>query len=230
MSDAIINAQKLKKVYELPAEKIVALDEIDVGIRKGEFVAIMGPSGAGKTTLLNLIGCLDGPTAGSLNVLDHNLSQLKERQLVLLRRGNIGFVFQDFFLVSSLTALENVELPLVFARMQHKNGKAADLLDKVGLSHRLNHRPFELSGGEMQRVAIARALSTSPQILLADEPSGNLDMKNARSIFDLFRRFNEEEGVTVLVATHNARLAHTADRVIHLADGKIESEEVLKNG
>ncbi len=230
MSGTIINAKKLKKVYELPAEKIVALNEIDFEVKRGEFLVVMGPSGAGKTTLLNLIGCLDGPTSGSIQVLDRELSQVKESELVLLRRKNIGFVFQDFFLVSSLTALENVELPLIFARMRHDNGKAADLLERVGLSHRLDHRPYELSGGEMQRVAIARALSTSPQILLADEPSGNLDMKNARSIFDLFRRFNEEEGVTVIVATHNARLAHAADRIVHLADGKIESEEVLRNG
>ena len=230
MSSTIINAKRLKKVYELPAEKIVALKEIDLGIRKGEFVAILGPSGAGKTTLLNLIGCLDGPTSGSIQVLDRELSRLKERQLVLLRRKNIGFVFQDFFLVSSLTALENVQLPLIFARMRHDNGRATDLLERVGLSHRLDHLPYELSGGEMQRVAIARALATSPQILLADEPSGNLDTKTARSIFELFRRFNEEEGVTVLVATHNTRLAHAADRIVHLADGRIEGEEVLKIG
>ena len=187
----------------------------------------MGPSGAGKTTLLNLIGCLDGPTSGSLSVLDRELSRLKERQLVLLRRKNIGFVFQDFFLVSSLTALENVQLPMTFARMRHDNGKAADLLERVGLSHRLDHRPHELSGGEMQRVAIARALATSPQILLADEPSGNIDTKTARSIFSLFRRFNEEEGVTVLVATHNARLAHAADRIVHLVDGRIVGKAEL---
>jgi len=230
MSSTIINAKKLRKVYELPAEKIVALKEIDLKVARGEFLVIMGPSGAGKTTLLNLIGCLDGPTSGAIHVLDRELSHVKERELVLLRRKNIGFVFQDFFLVSSLTALENVELPMTFARMRNGNGRARDLLEKVGLGHRLDHLPYELSGGEMQRVAIARALAASPKILLADEPSGNLDTKNARSIFDLFRRFNEEEGVTVLVATHNARLAHAADRIVHLADGRIEGEEVLKNG
>ncbi|MBN2209444.1 MAG: ABC transporter ATP-binding protein [Candidatus Coatesbacteria bacterium] len=230
MKDTVIRADKLTKVYELPAEKIVALKEIDLDVRPGEFLAIMGPSGAGKTTLLNLIGCLDGPTSGSIRVLDQELASLKERQLVLLRRKNIGFVFQDFFLVSSLTALENVQLPLVFARLQHGKGRAAELLESVGLGHRLNHLPHELSGGEMQRVAVARALATSPQILLADEPSGNLDTRNARSIFDLFRRFNEGEGVTVLVATHNTRLAHAADRIVHLADGRIESEEVLNHG
>ena len=230
MRDAVIRTEKLTKVYKLPAEKIIALNEIDLDVSPGEFVAIMGPSGAGKTTLLNLIGCLDGPTSGSIRVLDQELSSLKERQLVLLRRKNIGFVFQDFFLVSSLTALENVQLPLIFAKMQHGNDRAADLLESVGLGHRLDHLPHELSGGEMQRVAIARALATGPQILLADEPSGNLDTKTARSIFDLFRRFNEKEGLTVLVATHNTKLAHAADRIVHLADGRIEAEEVLNHG
>jgi putative ABC transport system ATP-binding protein len=225
MEERIIDASKLRKVYKLPAEEITALKDINFQIEQGEFVTIMGPSGAGKTTLLNLIGCLDGLSAGKLEVMGHNLSLLKEGSLPKIRRKNIGFVFQEFFLISSLTTMENVELALYFARVPQNQKKVVHLLDKIGLGHRLNHLPHELSGGEMQRAAIARALITSPKILLADEPTGNLDTKNAQSIFDLFRQFNREEGVTTLIATHNIKLGSQADRIIHLVDGKIDKDE-----
>ena len=188
----------------------------------------MGPSGAGKTTLLNLIGCLDSLSDGRLTVLGHELAGIKERGLSRIRQKNIGFVFQEFLLLSSLTALENVEMAMYFARTDKNRGKAIKILERVGLGHRLNHLPHELSGGEMQRVAIARALAISPRILLADEPTGNLDTKNAQSIFDLLREINREEEVTVLVATHNVKLGNQADRIIHLLNGNIQEDEIAK--
>ena len=227
MKDFAIRANKLKKIYSSEFEKIVALKEIDIEIRKGEFVTIMGPSGAGKTTFLNLVGCLDRPTSGRLDILGCNPIELNEGKLSRIRVDKIGFVFEEFFLISSLNALENVQLPLIFARNYKNNNRPSTLLKRVGLDHRLTHFPNELSGGELQRVAVARALVNNPQILLADEPTGNLDTKNAQGLFDLFRDLNKEEGLTIVVATHNNRLGHSTDRIIHLKDGKIEQDERL---
>ena len=222
-----IRADKLKKIYSSIYEKIVALREIDIKIKKGEFVAIMGPSGAGKTTFLNLVGCLDILTSGNLEIMGYNPVEFNEGKLSRIRIEKIGFVFEDFFLISSLNALENVQLPLIFARNYKNNNRPRNLLKRVGLDHRLTHFPNELSGGELQRVAIARALVNNPQILLADEPTGNMDTKNAQGIFDLFRNLNRKEGLTIIVATHNARLGYSTDRVIHLNDGGIEKDERL---
>ncbi|MBM3212865.1 ABC transporter ATP-binding protein [Candidatus Poribacteria bacterium] len=220
-------AEKLKKVYKIYMEEIVALKGIDIEIEKGEFISIMGPSGAGKTTFLNLVGCLDKHTDGKLTVLDKDIGKLNEKQLRNMRLQHLGFVFQEFFLVKELTALENVQLPMVFAN-NHKNmDRAKELLNRVELGKRMNHQPKELSGGEMQRVAIARALANNPDILLADEPTGNLDTKNAQGIYDLFRQLNKEENVTIIAATHNARLAYQADRIIHLRSGNIEEDKRL---
>jgi len=227
MREHALIADKLKKVYSSTSQKIVALKEIDLKIEKGEFVTIMGPSGAGKTTFLNLIGCLDKPTSGKLNVLGCDPMEFNEEQLSIIRGEKIGFVFEDFFLISSLNALENVQLPLIFARNYKNNNKPRDLLKRVGLSHRLTHFPNELSGGELQRVAVARALANNPEVLLADEPTGNLDTRNAQELFSLFRNLNKEEGLTIVVATHNVKLGYSADRVIHLNDGKIEKDERL---
>ncbi len=227
MREHALIADKLKKVYSPTSQKIVALKEINLKIEKGEFVTIMGPSGAGKTTFLNLIGCLDKPTSGKLNVLGCDPMEFNEEQLSIIRGEKIGFVFEDFFLISSLNALENVQLPLIFARNFKNNNKPRDLLKRVGLSHRLTHFPNELSGGELQRVAVARALANNPEVLLADEPTGNLDTKNAQELFSLFRNLNREEGLTIVVATHNVKLGYSADRVIHLNDGKIEKDERL---
>jgi len=228
MAENVIKADELKKIYQLPGEHISALKGISFNVEQGEFVTIMGPSGAGKTTLLNLIGCLDSLSDGRLTVLGHELAGIKERGLSRIRQKNIGFVFQEFLLLSSLTALENVEMAMYFARTDKNRGKAIKILERVGLGHRLNHLPHELSGGEMQRVAIARALAISPRILLADEPTGNLDTKNAQSIFDLLREINREEEVTVLVATHNVKLGNQADRIIHLLNGNIQEDEIAK--
>jgi len=223
----IVKANKLKKVYFSASQKIIALKEIDIEIKKGEFVTIMGASGAGKTTFLNLIGCLDRPTSGKLDILGSNPTKFNEEKLSRIRIEKIGFVFEDFFLISFLNALENVQLPLIFARNYKNNNRPRDLLKRVGLDHRLTHFPNELSGGELQRVAVARALANNPEILLADEPTGNLDTKNAQELFSLFRNLNREEGLTIIVATHNIRLGYSADRVIHLNDGKMEKDERL---
>lgn len=227
MREHIVKVDKLKKVYSSTSQKIIALKEIDIEIKKGEFVTIMGPSGAGKTTFLNLIGCLDRPTSGKLDILGCDPTKFNEEKLSRIRAEKIGFVFEDFFLISFLNALENVQLPLIFARNYKNNNRPRDLLKRVGLDHRLTHFPNELSGGELQRVAVARALANNPEILLADEPTGNLDTKNAQELFSLFRNLNREEGLTIVVATHNVKLGYSADRVIHLNDGKIEKDERL---
>ena len=227
MKEYVLNADKLKKVYSSTSQKVIALKEIDLKIEKGEFVTIMGPSGAGKTTFLNLIGCLDKPTSGKLNVLGYDPIEFNEEQLSIIRGEKIGFVFEDFFLISSLNALENVQLPLIFSRKYKNNNIPGDLLKRVGLSHRLTHFPNELSGGELQRVAVARALANNREVLLADEPTGNLDTKNAQELFGLFRNLNREEDLTIVVATHNVKLGYSANRVIRLNDGKIEKDERL---
>lgn len=202
-----------------------AVNDVNLEIYQGEFIAIMGPSGSGKTTLLDILGCLDRVSTGKLKVLDCDVSALKESSLVKIRRANIGFVFQEFLLIPTLTALENVELPLLFAKLPQERQLAVDLLQKVGLGSRNNHLPKELSAGERQRVAIARALVTSPKILFADEPTGNLDTKNGQQIFDIFKELNQKDGLTIVLATHNNKLGLQAKRIIHLEDGRIVSKE-----
>lgn len=226
--DLAVKATKLKKVYHLPGEDIVALKEIDFEINKGEFISIMGPSGAGKTTLLNLIGCLDKLTSGEIEVKGYKLKELSKKDLRHIRRNSIGFVFEEYLLISTLTALENIQLPLIFANNYRNNPRPNELLEKIGLSKRSSHLPYELSGGEIQRVAIARALANNPHLLLADEPTGNLDTKNAQALFTFLRQLNISEGLTILVATHNTKLAYQSDRVIHLMDGCIEKDERLR--
>ena len=225
--ELVVKASKLKKEYSSISQRIIALKEIDIEINRSEFVAIMGSSGAGKTTFLNLVGCLDEPTSGKLDILGCDPIGFNEEKLSRIRVEKIGFVFEDFFLISSLNALENVQLPLIFSGNYKNNIRPRELLKRVGLSHRLTHFPNELSGGELQRVAVARALANNPEILLADEPTGNLDTKNAHELFSLFRNLNREEGLTIVVATHNVKLGYSADRVIHLNDGKIEKDERL---
>ncbi|MBN1869296.1 MAG: ABC transporter ATP-binding protein [Candidatus Omnitrophica bacterium] len=210
----------MSKVYHLPAEDIYAVNNIDLDIHEGDYVAIMGPSGSGKTTLLDILGCMDSLSSGELKVLGFDVSGKKEDELVKIRRGHIGFVFQEFLLIPTLTALENVEIPLHFARKNVKRAECIDLLGKVGLKHRINHLPKQLSGGEKQRVAIARALMASPKILIADEPTGNLDTKNSQEIFNVFQKLNQE-GLTIIVATHDEQLGKQARRILHLKDGKI---------
>jgi putative ABC transport system ATP-binding protein len=196
-----------------------ALDGVTFAIRRGEFVAVVGPSGAGKTTLLNLIGCMDRPSSGTLRIAGHAVERLSERMLTRFRREQIGFVFQHFGLLPTLTVAENIALPTLFARRRARQRVEA-LIEKVGLTHRRDHRPHELSGGEMQRVAVARALINEPQILLADEPTGNLDSATGATLVALLQQLHAE-GLTIVVVTHNATLAAAAERQLELRDGKL---------
>ncbi len=221
MKNTVIKAEKLRKIYKLPAEEIAAVNSIDLEVAEGDFVSLMGPSGSGKTTLLDVIGCLDSISSGTLTVLGKDVSSASERELAQVRRGNIGFVFQEFLLVPELTAVENVELPMIFARQKVSRQTAKELLNKVGLGHRIKHLPKELSGGERQRVAIARSLAANPRLLLADEPTGNLDSKNSEEIFAIFEKLNNDDGLTIVVTTHNKILGSRAKQIIYLKDGKI---------
>jgi len=221
MNNILIKAEKLSKTYSLYAEDVHAVRGVNFEIRQGEYVALMGPSGSGKTTLLDIIGCLDNVTSGRLLVFGKDVSKISESKLVNTRRGNIGFVFQDFSLIPSLTTLENVELARHFAGMKKNIGKALELIKEIGLGHRIKHLPKQISGGEKQRVAIARALAIEPKILIADEPTGHLDSETAQGVFDLFKKLNEEKGVTIIVATHNVQLGGCAKRIIRLIDGQI---------
>lgn len=218
-NDLIIRAVGLTKVYQRGRESVRALDGTNFEVRRGEFVSITGPSGAGKSTLLNLIGCMDAPTSGALELLGKSVAQLTEQERTRFRREQIGFVFQHFGLLPALTAAENVALPAFFAQ-RRSDERVKHLLEKVGLTPRRNHRAHELSGGEMQRVAIARALINEPSLLLADEPTGNLDHATGESIIALFEQLNRE-GLTIIVVTHNAALARAARRQIELRDGRV---------
>ena len=218
---AAIFAQRLTRIYRRSIEEIAAIFDVDLVVEPGEFVAITGASGAGKTTLLNLLGCLDRPTSGLLKLLDRDVSTLHDRDLETIRRQYVGFVFQDYCLVPTLTAEENVALPLLFSRALHQRDRVRNLLARVGLQNRSDHLPRELSGGEQQRVAIARALVNDPKILLADEPTGNLDSKRGNEILTLLRDMNQTEGLTIVLSTHNRDLANRAGRQMKLVDGRV---------
>ncbi len=228
MNDIIIEAHGLKRYYQRGSETVKALDGVDISIRQGEIVSIMGPSGSGKTTLINILSCLDAPTEGTLTVAGKAVEGLSEDELVEVRRGVLGFVFQQFSLLPTLTVTENVELPLLFLGLRTDPQRTRDVLASVGLGDRANHLPRELSGGQMQRVAIARALMASPKILVADEPTGNLDKASGESIVALFKRLAVEEGLAILLTTHNTAFGAEADRAITLEDGRIVKEEQLR--
>jgi len=220
----VISAQGLKRYYSRGVETVKALDGVDLDIRAGEMVAVLGPSGSGKTTLINLLSCLDAPTEGTLTVAGKSVTDMNEDQLVEIRRGTLGFVFQKFHLLPTLTVRENVELPLLFLERSVDAAATAEAIEAVGLTGRAGHLPKELSGGQMQRVAIARALIVQPKVLIADEPTGNLDRMNGAAIFALFQKL-VKKGLTVIVTTHNLALGYLADRVITLEDGRVLKEE-----
>jgi len=224
--DAVILTQDLKKDYELGAETIHALRGIDMQINKNEFLAIMGPSGSGKSTLLNLIGCLDTPTSGQYWLGGQEVSQLDDNELARIRNRQVGFVFQTFNLLPRTTALHNVELPLIYAGMpaRERHERAKGALDAVGLADRMTHQPSELSGGERQRVAMARALVNQPSLLLADEPTGNLDSVTSEEIMEILVQLHER-GETILLVTHERHIAAYSNRLITLKDGMIETDE-----
>lgn len=215
----VIELKGVTKHYRRGSETVTAVNNVSLAVTPGEFVAIVGPSGSGKTTLMNLIGCVDQPDTGTLTLDNQEINRLNDRALTAIRARKIGFVFQQFFLLPTLTALENVQLPALFLHNGVQKAQANELLAKVGLRDRANHLPGQLSGGEMQRVAIARALINGPKILLADEPTGNLDSHNADAILAIFRELNAS-GLTILMVTHNPELARQARRIITLRDGK----------
>ncbi len=221
-NNTIIEVENLTKIYHRGTEEIRAVDNTTFSIEKGEYISVSGNSGSGKSTLLNMIGCLDRPTSGKITVDNHVTSGASEKELTLMRKKSIGFVFQQFFLIPTLTVQENVEVPALFATHREEKERAKELLETVGLSKRLNHLPSQLSGGEMQRVAVARSLINKPPILLADEPTGSLDTKNAHIIMDLFEVLNKK-GITIIMVSHNMELANKCSRMIKIKDGKIES-------
>ena len=223
----MINVDSVHKSYDLGETSVHALRGVTFSIEKGEFVSIMGPSGSGKSTLMNIIGCLDTPSEGTYLLNQRNVGQLDEEQLAGIRNQEIGFIFQQFHLLPRSTALENVALPLKYASVQRAEqlSRAEEVLNKVGLSGRLSHKPTELSGGEQQRVAIARALVNSPSILFADEPTGNLDSKTGKEVLEIFKELNEK-GQTIVVITHERDIAKQSHRTITIKDGEIESDSM----
>ena len=225
--NAIISGRGLCRYYQRGSETVRALDGVDIDIRSGEAVCILGPSGSGKTTLINLLSALDAPTAGTLAIDGRRVDGLPEHELVAIRRGTLGYVFQEFHLIPTLTVAENVALPLLFLGKKPSQESLARVLDSVGLADRSSHLPKELSGGQMQRVAIGRALIIRPRVLIADEPTGNLDRQTGDSIFDLFLKAVREEGVALVLTTHNLALAERCDRTITLEDGKVTTETTV---
>ncbi len=222
----LLDLKGIVKDYELGKTVVHAVRGLDLNIDRGEIVAIMGPSGSGKSTLMHLLGALDTPSAGTASLEGHNLHELSENELVTLRGKKVGFVFQTFNLIQSLTAQKNVELPMIFqgVRKSARAERARALLEKVGLGERMKHRPNELSGGERQRVAIARALANDPEILLADEPTGNLDSETGATILELLKKLSIDEGKTMILITHDPDAAAIAHRIVRLRDGRVVQE------
>jgi putative ABC transport system ATP-binding protein len=220
-----IEASNLTKVYLRGSEKIPAVHDVSLRINKGDFISIIGPSGSGKTTLVNLLGCLDNPTSGNLCLGGRSIFSstkiLSERELTKIRRETYGYIFQSFYLIPTLTVMENVMLPLTFYRKPGTENEALKLLKLLGMDHRKDHLPGQISGGEMQRVAIARAMVNKPEILLADEPTGNLDTKRSSEIVQVLKELNQNVGLTVIMVTHNQALAQLADRMLEMRDGRI---------
>ena len=224
-AEIVLEARDLARTYRRGNEEIHAVNGVSLTVRRGEFISCTGPSGSGKTTLLNLLGCLDNPNAGELHLAGRSIfgqgNTLGERRLTRIRRELFGYVFQSFNLIPTLTVRENVLLPLAFYRKPGLEGEADKLLTQLGLGHRLHHLPGQISGGEMQRVAIARALINRPQILLADEPTGNLDTKRTDEIGEVLRDLNRNTGLTLIMVTHNPRIAGLAGRIVEMRDGRI---------
>ena len=221
----MLKVEDIKKSFVTEEVETVALNGVSFEVKEGEFVAIMGPSGCGKSTLLNILGLLDNPTEGSYKLLDKEVGKLKEKDRTMFRKGNIGFVFQSFNLIDELSVEENIELPLIYMGVKHSERKerVKKMLERMSISHRTRHFPQQLSGGQQQRVAIARALVSNPKLILADEPTGNLDSKNGQDVMTLLKELNDE-GTTIIMVTHSQHDASYASRVICMLDGKIVTD------
>ncbi|MCM1331647.1 MAG: ABC transporter ATP-binding protein [Bacteroides sp.] len=218
----MIKLEGINKIYRTDEIETLALENVNIDIEKGEFVSIMGPSGCGKSTLLNIIGLLDEPTSGTVTIDGTTLQKMSDKKLAAFRNAKLGFVFQSFHLINSLNVIDNVELPLLYRSMSaaERNRRAKEVLDRVGLSHRMRHMPSQLSGGQCQRVAIARAIVGNPEIILADEPTGNLDSKMGTEVMELLHTLNKEDNRTIVMVTHNEEQAKLTDRIIRFFDGR----------
>jgi len=222
----ILSAENLIKIYDTLTDRVIALNGISLEISKGDMVAVMGPSGSGKSTLLHILGGIDKPTRGKVYVNRTDINALSDKELALFRNKNIGFVFQFHYLLPEFTALENVLIPVeIYQRRKSKKEKAIEILERLNLSHRLNHKPSELSGGEQQRVAIARAIINNPSVVLADEPTGNLDSKNTKNVMNILKELNENNSTTVIIATHDRSVAEYCRYILHMEDGRIIDKE-----
>ena len=228
METPVIELQDIAKIYRMGQMEVAALRGVSIRIHKGEMVAIMGPSGSGKSTMMNILGCLDRPSKGLYRLDGHEVSQLKDDELAAIRNKKIGFVFQSFNLLSRTTAVDNVELPLIYAGAPRKRQRALEALERVGLAKRASHRPSELSGGEQQRVAIARSLVNQPSLILADEPTGNLDTRSSEEIMAIFQSLNRE-GITVVFVTHENDIAQHTRRILRMRDGNLVSDEAVEH-
>ena len=225
----VIELQEIVKIYQMGETQVRALEGVSLKICPGEMLAIMGPSGSGKSTLMNILGCLDQPTSGSYKLAGEDVARLNDNRLAEIRGRRIGFVFQSFNLLPRTDAIQNVELPLLYAGVRDRHSRASAALDAVGLGDRVHHRPNELSGGQQQRVAIARALVNDPAIILADEPTGNLDSKAGAEIMGIFQTLNEEKGITIILVTHEPDIAEHTRRIVHIYDGRIVKDELVPN-
>ena len=227
MAQTIVKAVGVKKKYRMGNQEVYALRGVDLEIAVGEYISIMGPSGSGKTTLFNMVGGLDTPSEGKVYIDGVDVSKLDDRRLAWLRCRKIGYIFQTFNIIPVMTALENVKLPMTFAGVQEEEARsrATALLERVGLGERLYHKPFEMSGGQQQRVAIARSMANSPAVILADEPTGNLDLKTGKEIIELLKEMNKSANVTIITATHDMKMLSASDRIIWIRDGQVERVE-----
>jgi putative ABC transport system ATP-binding protein len=224
---SLIELTGVYKVYQMGDQEVRALDGVDLTIDEGEFVAIMGPSGSGKSTLMHILGCLDAPSEGSYRLMGTEISDLDEAELARFRNRTLGFVFQSFNLLPSFTALENVELPMIYGGVTGRHAKAEEALERVGLGNRMDHRPNELSGGQQQRVAIARAIAGDPQVLMADEPTGNVSTQQGEEIMEMFQHLNDQ-GITIVLVTHEPHIARHARRLVQVQDGKIVADGPIR--